>query len=190
MSTYRERREAKAQRLAEWAAKREAKAEQALNQARGMADAIPFGQPILLGHHSQGRDQRYRARIGSTYDRAFEHANKAEDMARRAAGIESQLAGSIYSDDPDAIEALQARIAGLEAERDRIKAYNVSCRKGAPDESLLTDKDRADLETVKRYAPYQLGKGGAFPAYKLSNLNGNITRNRQRLEQLSRAAAS
>lgn len=188
--TYRERRERRAERLREWAGKREAKADAALNQARAMSDVIPFGQPILVGHHSQGRDERYRARIGATYDRAYEHATKAQGMTRRADGIEAQLAGAIYSDDPDAIEQLQARIANLEAERDRIKAYNATCRKDTPDESLLTDKERADLESVRRYAPYQLGKGGAFPGYKLSNLNGNITRNRQRLESLKRKVAA
>ena len=175
--TYRERQQRRAERLREWADKREAKADAALSQARNMADAIPFGQPILLGHHSQGRDERYRARIGATYDRAFEHATKAEDMARRANGIESQLAGSIYSDDPDALEALEARIAALESERDRIKAYNVSCRKGAPDVSVLDDRQQ------RRYADH-IAKGQPFPSYALQNLGGNITRNRQRLASL------
>jgi hypothetical protein len=33
------------------------------DDAHRMADAIPFGQPILDGHHSEGRDRRYRDRI-------------------------------------------------------------------------------------------------------------------------------
>jgi hypothetical protein len=91
------------------------------------------------------------------------------------------------SDDPDAIEQLRARIDALEAERARLKAYNVSCRKGQPDDSLLTDKDRRDLESVRRYSAYQLSKGGGFPSYKFTNLGGNINRNKKRLEALERA---
>ena len=189
---YRERREAKAERLREWAEKRERKAEQASERAREMASVIPFGQPVLMGHYSQGRDMRYRARIGSTMDKAIEHSRKAREMSSRASGIEAQLASSIYSDDPDAVKALEERIAVLEAERERIKAYNASCRKAAKsggmgDQSVLTDAERADLGTLARVASFQIGAGGAFPGYKLSNLNGNIARNRKRLESLRRS---
>jgi hypothetical protein len=49
MATYRERREARAEQLREWADRREAK-QPALNQAARADEAttgIPFGQPIL-----------------------------------------------------------------------------------------------------------------------------------------------
>lgn len=187
MTTYRERREAKAERLRGWAEKRAEKADAALEQARTMADGIPFGQPILVGHHSEGRDRNYRARITSTYDRSFEHQAKAESMAAKADSIEGALATSIYSDDPDAIEQLEARIAKLEAERTAIKAYNASCRKGSPDASLLTDKQRRDLASVMQHSAYSLGKGGQFPAYALANLSGNISQQRKRLAQLKGA---
>jgi hypothetical protein len=108
-------------------------------------------------------------------------------MSSRAAGIEAQLAGAIYSDDENAVEALQARIAGLEAERDRIKAYNATCRKGSPDPSILDTKQKRDLASVMRHSSYQC-KGGAFPSYGLTNLSANINRNRKRLEQLQAAA--
>lgn len=187
MSTYRERREARAERLREWADKREAKAETAHATASRMGEAIPFGQPILVGHYSEGRDRNYRARMVGQMDRAVEHGRKAREFDSRAAGIDAQLATSIYSDDPDAIDALRARIAGLEAERARIKAYNATCRKGAPDLSILDDAQRASLASVQKHTPYN-SKGGAFPAYALSNLSGNIKRNRDRLAQLEAAA--
>lgn len=56
--TYRDRREAKADRLREWAEKREAKAAAAFDSAATLSDAIPFGQPILVGHHSEKRARR------------------------------------------------------------------------------------------------------------------------------------
>jgi hypothetical protein len=182
MSTYRERREARAERLQEWAAKREVKAQADALQASRMAQAIPFGQPILVGHHSEGRDRRFRARIGATMDRAIENERKAQSMASRADGIRSQLDGAIYDDDPDALQQLEARIAALEAERDAIKAYNASCRKGAPNSEGLNERQRS------HYADH-IAKALPFPPYVLQNLGGNITRNRQRLEQVKRLQA-
>lgn len=192
ITTTRERREARAERLRGWAEKRETKAAADLERARNMASVIPFGQPILAGHYSERSDRNYRDRIGRTFDRSFEHAKKAESMTSRAAGIEAQLDRSIYSDDVDAIERLEERIAELEAERDRIKAFNDSCRKaaktgGVGDTSILNDAERQDLMTLARVAAFQLRPGGAFPAYKLTNLSGNIKRNRDRLAQLKAA---
>lgn len=116
--------------------------------------------------------------------RGIENQSKAQSMEARATGIETQLGLSIYSDDTDAIQKLQERVTELEAERDRIKAYNATCRKGARDVSLLTEAEKADLVSIAKYSPYQMGKGGAFPGYKLTNLNGNINRNRKRLDAL------
>ena len=183
--TYRERQEAKAKRLHEWAGKREAKAATAYDAARTLGDSIPFGQPILVGHHSEKRARRDQDRIVGAMRRGGENKRKAGSMEARATGIEAQLENSIYSDDTDAIEKLMERVAALEAERDRIKAYNATCRKGARDVSLLTEAEKADLVSIAKFAPYQMGKGGAFPGYKLTNLNGNLNRNRKRLEALT-----
>lgn len=187
--TYRDRREARADRLEEWAGKREAKAEAAETSARQLADQIPFGQPILVGHHSEGHARRDAERIYNRTAKAYEHSTKADEMARKAASIRAAADRSIYSDDEDAIERLEERIAELEAERDSIKAYNASCRKGTPDPSLLSDKGRADLASVANYAPYQLGKNGAMPGYALTNLGGNINRQKKRLEELRKASS-
>lgn len=179
--TYRERREARADRLDEWAEKREAKAAADLERARSMASVIPFGQPILVGHYSERSDRNYRARIGSTYDRAFESAQKAESMSSRAAGIRDQLDRSIYSDDPDAVEALTVRIAELEAQRDRIKSENASFRK-------------AHGAELRAMSAYERDQAMPHPSYRLSNLTGNIKRNKDRLKvveaQQARTAAA
>lgn len=180
--TTRDRREARAARLREWAGKREVKAAAAGEQARAMADLIPFGQPILAGHHSQGRDERYRARIAGNVDKAGEHAAKAREMAGKAANIEAATDASIFDDDPDAIEALDARIAALELERARIVAYNASCRKGAPDPALLDERQRGGLEACRRVG--QLRPNGSMPAYATSNIGGRIAKDRQRLARL------
>lgn len=186
MTTYRERREARAERLRGWAEKRETKASAELEQASQMADAIPFGQPILVDHYSAGRDRNYRNRIASKTQRACESLDKAAEMAAKADNIEAAAERAIYSDDVDAVERLAERVAELEGERERIKAFNATCRKGAPDLSLLDEAQRRNLASIVKHCPYQLGPKGQYPGYALSNLGGNINRQRKRLTRLQR----
>lgn len=186
--TYRDRRTARAARLDEWAAKREEKAEQRRQAGQQKADAIPLGQPILVGHHSESRDRNFRKRMSGDFEKAREHQDKANSMRSRADGIRDQLQTSIYSDDPDAIEQLQARIAELEAKRERIKKFNASARKAmrtgtTPDWSILTAEERADIKRVYELTPYNT-VDGQFPKYALTNLGGNINRNKKRLAAL------
>jgi len=192
MSTYRERRAARAERLRGWAEKRAAKADSAYDGAQRAVEGIPFGQPILVGHHSEGRHRAALDRHDGRMRAAIEHTQKAERMNRRADEIERQADRAIYSDDPDAIEALEAKIAGLEATRARVKAINAAIRKGPGWEArivpALTEAETKALLDVARYQPYYEPHKKGFPSYHLQNIGGNITRARQRLAQLKAAA--
>lgn len=191
--TYRERRERKAERYREWADKREAKATSDFKKVDDLAQQIPFGQPILVGHHSEKRARADQEKIRSGMRRGIDNKEKADTFRSRADEIERQADHAIYSDDPDAIERLAERIAELEAERTRIKAFNAAVRKGTPvAEALagLTPKERQDYAVVARVAAYQLGKKGELPSYRLSNLGGNINRQKQRLASLQRKVES
>ena len=184
--TYRERRAAKADRLREWADKRDVKGDTARTAADRTADMIPFGQPILVGHHSERGDRNRRGRMSANYDKAYEHSSKAAEFRRRADGIEAAADHAIYSDDTDATDRLTERIAEREAERDRIKAFNANVRKtGAHDLDLLDPKQRGNYLSILRHSPYQLGKGGTFPGYVLSNLGATIRTDKKRLAAMS-----
>lgn len=187
MATYRERREARADRLRGWADGREAKADAAFGGATQLADQIPLGQPILVGHHSEGRHRRDLARIDAGMTKGVEHTRKAESMRAKAANIDAAAARAIYSDDPDAIDRLREKLERLEAERARIKAYNATCRKGAADLTLLDAKQQRDLANTARVAAYSIGKGGQFPKYHLTNMSGVIKTTRDRLTKLEGA---
>jgi hypothetical protein len=118
-------------------------------------------------------------------------------MAGRADSIEGAIASSIYDDDRDAIEQLQARIERLEAERARVKACNVAIRKhGLPallqpaPPFALTDAEKHELLTLARLCPYHQVETKGFPAYHLQNLGGNLSRQRARLKDLSGTPAA
>jgi len=165
--TYRDRRQAKADRLRGWAAKREVSAKAVLASHETYRGDIAFAtQPGYIP---------LRARVIAQDDRAYESLAKARQMADRADGIEAAAAHAIYSDDPDAIERLTERIASLEAERNRAKIANAAYRKAHRDE----------FKTMSAYARSQ---ALPFPSYVITNLTGNIARQRQRLVQLTRDA--
>lgn len=171
--TYRERREARAERLREWADKRETKSDAARAGVDRIADQIPFGQPILVGHHSERRARRDQDRIHDGMRATIEHGRKADDFRSRADNIEAAADNAIYSDDPDAAERLTEKIAKLEAERETIKARNAEYRK-------------AHKAELKGMTASQRDRAQPFPSYVTTNLTGNIGRLRKRLEQLSR----
>lgn len=188
--TTRERKAARVERLRGWADGREAKAEAAFAGADRIADMIPMGQPILVGHHSEGRHRRDLDRIDRGMRAGIDHGRKAERMAEKATNIERAAAAAIYSDDPDAVEQLEAKLAGLEAERARWKAYNAACRKAkgctAEALALLDARQRADIASTARTCSSFMGRYGQAPSYHVSNLSGNISRLRARLANLKR----
>jgi len=176
MNAYEERKAARIERYRDRAKTANQQASALFNRARQMADAIPLGQPILVGHHSETRDRNYRARIDRIFRAAFAADGKAAHYAGKAAAADANDA--ISSDDPEAISKIDVRIAALEAERERIKTYNASCRKGAPDFSLLDEAQRAAYAGLVR-------TGSQFPAYHLTNMGGNIRRLRERRAYLA-----
>ena len=186
---YRTRRENKAARLAEWATKREVKAEALQNTHTDLRHDWQFiTQPGI------SKTTAWK-RMNARDDKAREIAAKGKEMAQRAGGITDQLAHAIYSDAPDAIQALVSRIAALEAEQASIKAFNAEVRKGKGDpaklaaaiKTHLSAELRASFMSVMRHQSYYKPELKGFPPYGSSNLSANIRRNRERLEQLRNA---
>ncbi len=155
--TKREILERKAEKRREWARGRESKADQERNASDKLSDAIPFGQPILVGHHSEKRARRDQARIFNGMRKTAEHRDMAEHHRDKAEGIEKKLKNTIFSDDDDAIEQLKAKIERLEGERTKIKEYNKKARKEGREQA---------------------------PSFMLANLGGNISSVRKRIKSL------
>jgi hypothetical protein len=118
----RERLERKLEQRLQWAKGRTAKAAAAWSAGSDMAAAIPLGQPILVGHYSEGRDRRYRARIAGKFDAALEHEKAATSHRAAADGLEAALDRAIFDDDVDALERLAEKAAALRAIADARKA--------------------------------------------------------------------
>ena len=79
-----ERKLEKATRYETYAANAEARAESRYNNARAIGSHIPFGQPILVGHHSERRHRRDIERIDNNMRKSVEESEKAEYFKDRA----------------------------------------------------------------------------------------------------------
>jgi precorrin-6B methylase 2 len=122
-----ERQEERAERFEEYQEKRATDAERAHAAVSEIADAIPLGQPILVGHHSQRRAERDAERIENGMRKAVRMWQTSEYWKDRAAGA---IRHAKYKELP-AVRA--RRIKGLEAERRK------------------HEKDRAELERLLRF---------------------------------------
>lgn len=105
-----DRAEERADRFTGYSGSRARDAQAARNAVAAIAEHIPFGQPILVGHHSEARARRDAERIGSGMRRAVQMWETSEYWQRRAAGA---LQHAKYKERPD---VRYRRIKGLEAD--------------------------------------------------------------------------
>ncbi len=186
LSAYEARIQAKRERYEERARAAQDASQATLNRARTMAEAIPFGQPILVGHHSETRDRNYRNRIHTTYGKGFALQDKAKHYERKAASVGT---GGISSDDPDAIEKLRAELASMETVQARMKAANKAIRSNkSPDRqaAALVALGFTEAQAAELMKPDYVGRVG-FPDYALKNNNANARRVKGRIAELEQA---
>lgn len=185
MNSYEAKQAARKARLEERAAGAQEASNTVYKRARTMASVIPFGQPILVGHHSEGRDRNYRGKINRTFEKAFELSAKAEHYAQKAASVGT---GGISSDDPEAITKLRAELDDHQKSQDRMKAVNKAIRTNKTPEkqvaALVALGFPAD-QANKLLAGDFCGRIG-FPTYALANNNANISRIKKRIEDLEK----
>lgn len=135
---------------------REAAAAFAKADPREEASGIPFGQPILVGHHSEGKHRRAIARQHAAMDKGVAAAKAAEEARYMAAGVGH---AGISADDPEAVPKLEAKVAALKAAHAAMVAANKEARAA--------------------------GQPAPHPAYRLSNSNANLKRYAVRLKGLA-----
>ena len=186
--TRRERLERKLELRTEWAAKADARADARFDSAHAIVANIPLGQPILVGHHSEKRHRRDIDRMSANMSKGVEESKLAEHHRSAANGIERALDTSIFSDDENAIEALEARISEHEKTRDRMKLVNKFYRKG--DAAALAELG-LDLERLRAQVA---GVGLSFvrapyEGYQLTNLGARIAADRKRIAAIRQRAA-
>lgn len=179
---FHQRRENRIEHAENMASKKEAESTELYLRSTEMASVIPMGQPILIGHHSERRDRNYREKIHNTMGRSVEASNKAGYYADRAESIKNNEA--IFSDDPEALQKLEAKLKSMSDLADFMKAANVCIRKKDRDGFLrlpmASEKTWEELHSEKRFG------GFGFAGFTLSNNSAERRRLKQRIEKLKK----
>lgn len=106
-----DRAEERAERFEDYSESRADDAEMARKSVASIADGIPFGQPILVGHHSERRARKDAEKIENGMRRAVKMWETSEYWKQRAAGA---IRHAKYKELPG---VRYRRIKGLEAEK-------------------------------------------------------------------------
>ena len=181
---FEERKQKRIENARKKAKKNESLSEHFFVTAHQMASAIPFGQPILVGHHSEKRDRNYRNKIDNAFSKSVQADEKAKYYQQKAESIESNTA--IFSDDPQALEKLRAELANLLAKQGFMKCAN-RCIKKRDKDNFLKLPGATEQIWISLTTPDYLNEVG-YPQYKLANNNANIRRIKQRIAGLERIA--
>ena len=188
LNHYEAKQEAKRDRFLNLAHKASRESDSTFKRAHDMASVIPFGQPILVGHHSERRDRNYRGKIDNTFGKSFELQKKAEHYAQKADSVGT---GGISSDDPDAIKKLSAEVAELEEKQAKMKAVNKTIRANKTPESqaaAIVALGYPQAVAVKLLEKDFCGRIG-FADYQLTNNNANIRRIKARIAELEKLSS-
>ncbi len=168
--TFAEKMDAKVKHAADRAERFEAlaekthdKANQLHSDAERMASVIPFGQPILIGHHSERSDRNYRDRIHNKYGKAFETFDKAkeyEEKASTASEYESRIF-NVGTTESISIEDLAKKVKEMCDSKSRIEymSYEEAFEEGFED---MMNRMPC-LDKVKEYIGYE-------PKYSLDDI--------------------
>jgi phospholipid N-methyltransferase len=152
--TLAERAEQRAERFDDYSGKRAADSTRAYAAVKELADGIPLGQPILVGHHSEKHARRDAAKIESGMRKAVKMWETAEYWQQRAQGA---LDNAAYKERPD---VRARRIARIEADLRKIqrsKAERAAMRAlweriESPDSLKRTDGQPSTFKERAMYA--------------------------------------
>lgn len=127
---------------------------------------------------------RKKEKQNAARDRNLEEWNYIQGLLDK---IRSVGTGGISSDDPQAVEKLEAKLAALEKNQEMMKAANAAIRMKDPakGDAKLAELGYTPEDIAKLRAPDFCGRIG-YPAYALQNNNANIRRIRGRIAELKK----
>jgi len=200
MNTYEQKQAAKRERLELAADRAEAKSAAAYRRAdlTEGASGIPFGQPILVGHHSEGKHRAAIKRADNAMRSSIEADKRAGKLRARAEAVGT---GGVSSDDPEAVTKLRQQLESCEATQKIMVGGNKAIRKtlkahdaDSPEALAMLTRLMEALAPSKGalYAEQMLKKDFSgrygFASYQTTNNSANMRRLKKRIEQLERSS--
>ena len=174
---YQERKQKRIDALNAKASKSSIEANQEFAKAKKMGSIIPFGQPILIGHHSEGKHRRLIKKIDNAHRKAFEADERAAYYQDKAESAENN--NLISGDDTEAVDRLKNKLNDFEIAKERMKAINKAWKQGG---KLLYELGLHDEEIEK----IKSSVTKIYPTWQISNMNAEIRRIKKRIEELTK----
>lgn len=186
MNDYEQRQEAKRERYEELADKADRAHDAAHKRVKQISDMIPFGQPILVGHHSERHHRADVNRVERGMDKAVAEMNKAEHYRNKAAGVGR---AGISSDDPEAVQKLKEKLAKLTRNQEQMKATNKAHKAYLKNPASLEawSGPESEKQFIRTYKPTYSWTPHPYAPYQLTNNNGNIRNVKKRIADLEKA---
>lgn len=156
MNYYEQKQEARRERYQALAEKNREESINRYQTSCQLGEMIPFGQPILIGHHSERGHRSLIDKINNNMRKSIELDKKADYYENRA----NNISNNISSDDPDAIEKLKLKLAKLEDRQKDMKEHNAEARANKTEQP--------------------------FASYQLTNNNAVIRNVKLRIKQLEK----
>ncbi len=186
LGDYQARVESKKERFSELSNKAHTESVIFYQASKDRASLIPFGQPILVGHHSEKRARKDAERIWRDMGKSVHAQKKADHYENKANNVGS---AGIASDDPEAVSKLKAKLISLQNSQEAMKSINKVIRS-----HNLTDDDKIEFmiqthkfsESQAKSVLFPKTGSAGFPDYALKNNNANIRTIKQRIEELER----
>lgn len=153
-------------------------------ESHDIASRRPFGQPIIVGHHSERGHRRDLERQHSKDAQAHDLWKQAKEAEHAAKTCESNRA--IYADDPEAVTKLREKLTDLERQRDSWKELNSQYRKAKGDIDAMPIADALKAALKRGKESYYMGPDKFRPAesYQFQNLGAEIRRCQKRIDEL------
>lgn len=144
--------------------------------------------PSILISGGSNFPVRKKEKQNAARDRNLEEWNYIQGLLDK---IRSVGTGGISSDDPQAVEKLEAKLAALEKHQEMMKAANAAIRMKDPakGDAKLAELGYTPEDIAKLREPDFCGRIG-YPAYALQNNNANIRRIRGRIAELKKRTES
>ena len=141
-----ERQEQRADRFDGYSENRAADAERARDYVSSIADNIPLGQPILVGHHSERHARRDAAKIENGMRKAVQMWETSKYWIDRAKGA---IAHAKYKERPDVrarrIKKIESEKRGTERSKAKAQAhFDLWTKEGLTHEEALLICSRTD----------------------------------------------
>ena len=157
-TTLEERAEQRAARFSTYQEKRKADAEDAYNAVKEISRHIPFGQPILIGHHSQRRAERDQKRMEDGRQKCVKMGETSKYWEQKAQDV---IKHAQYKDAPG---VRAGRVKKLEAEK---RKYSKTIEKSKALIEMWTNPEK-DLtwERARKIANYYDHIRTCFPLKK------------------------